>query len=204
MRLQGKITTWKDDQGFGFITPAGGGAPVFVHIKSFPNRRRRPTDGEIVTYILAADARGRARAESVAYANDRSAMATWISGVALALLVAGLYFGFAALAVMAGELPSWILKVHEGASVLAFLYYAFDKSAARSGRWRTPESTLHLFGLLGGWPGALLAQRIFRHKTRKLSFQVAFWITVVLNCGGLWWFFRSSGFAVLRSVLRMG
>lgn len=203
MRHQGRITTWKDDQGFGFITPAGGGEPVFVHIKSFSNRRRRPAGGEIVTYTLSADARGRVRAESVACANDRSALAAWISGVALALLPVGLYFAFVALAVMAGELPSWVLKGHQGASVLAFLAYAFDKSAARSGRWRTPESTLHLFGVLGGWPGALLAQRVFRHKSRKLSFQIAFWITVVLNCGALWWYFKPSGYAVLRSVLGM-
>ena len=35
MRLQGRITTWKDDKGLGFITPAGGGEPVFLHVKAF-------------------------------------------------------------------------------------------------------------------------------------------------------------------------
>ena len=44
-----------------------------------------------------------------------------------------------------------------------------------------PESTLHLFDLLGGWPGALIAQQQFRHKTVKASFQAGFWMTVVLN-----------------------
>jgi uncharacterized membrane protein YsdA (DUF1294 family) len=42
--------------------------------------------------------------------------------------------------------------------------------------------------LLGGWPGALLAQDLFRHKTSKTVFQAMFWCTVLLNCGGLaWW-----------------
>jgi uncharacterized membrane protein YsdA (DUF1294 family) len=59
--------------------------------------------------------------------------------------------------------------------------YAIDKSAAVSGRWRTPEQTLHLFSLAGGWPGALLAQQVLRHKTSKESFIAAFWLTVLLN-----------------------
>lgn len=202
-RQRGKLTTWKENQGFGFITPAAGGEPVFVHIKSFSNSRRRPAGGERVTYMLAADARGRSRAENVAYAGDRSPLTVWIGGVAFSLLLAGLFLGFVALAVYAGELPSWILKGYQGVSVLAFLAYAFDKAAAKSGRWRTPESMLHLLGVSGGWPGALLAQRVLRHKSRKLSFQAAFWTTMSLNCGALWWFFRPSGHAVLRSVLGM-
>ena len=46
MRQQGRLTGWKDEQGFGFIEPDGGGAQVFVHIKSFTDRRRRPEGGE--------------------------------------------------------------------------------------------------------------------------------------------------------------
>lgn len=61
--------------------------------------------------------------------------------------------------------------------------YAIDKSAARHGNWRTPEATLLLLGLAGGWPGALLAQQWLRHKTSKTSFQWKFHLTVVLNLG---------------------
>jgi uncharacterized membrane protein YsdA (DUF1294 family) len=54
--------------------------------------------------------------------------------------------------------------------------YARDKSKARREEWRTPELVLHLLDLAGGWPGGLIAQRIFRHKTRKFSFQAIFWL----------------------------
>ncbi|MGD9872533.1 MAG: cold shock domain-containing protein, partial [Thauera sp.] len=53
MRHQGKITTWKDDKGFGFIAPNGGGEPVFLHVSSLANRRRRPEGNELVSYELA-------------------------------------------------------------------------------------------------------------------------------------------------------
>ena len=71
------------------------------------------------------------------------------------------------------------------ASVAAFVAYGVDKSAAQRGRWRTPESTLHVLSLIGGWPGALVAQRVFRHKSRKQSFRAAFYFTAVLNCMAL-------------------
>ena len=66
-------------------------------------------------------------------------------------------------------------------SVFAFFAYRSDKRRAEAGKWRVPESTLHIIELLGGWPGAFLAQRQFRHKTSKVSFQVTFWIIVVAH-----------------------
>lgn len=68
-------------------------------------------------------------------------------------------------------------------SVITFVLYAVDKKAAMQGKWRISERTLHLFALIGGWPGALLAQKLLRHKSKKRSFQLVFWGTVVLNCG---------------------
>jgi len=64
MRYQGKITAWKDDQGYGFITPNIGGDKVFVHIKSFVSRRQRPALEQIVTYELSRDERGPQRSTS--------------------------------------------------------------------------------------------------------------------------------------------
>ena len=87
--------------------------------------------------------------------------------------------------------PKGILLLNLAASVASIVVYALDKSAARHGRWRTSESTLHLLALIGGWPGALVAQRLFRHKSRKPSFQAVFVLTVVLNCAFLLWFWSA-------------
>jgi cold shock CspA family protein len=75
MRYQGRITSWKDDKGFGFITPNGGAERVFVHIKAFARTDRRPTGNELVTYELRFDDQKRGRAEDVAFVDDpRSAV----------------------------------------------------------------------------------------------------------------------------------
>ncbi len=80
-----------------------------------------------------------------------------------------------------------LLLAYVAMSVIAYVAYARDKSAARVGGRRTPEKTLHLMALLGGWPGALLAQRRLRHKSSKPSFLAAFWLTVAINLAALAW-----------------
>ena len=67
------------------------------------------------------------------------------------------------------------------ASVASIVMYYLDKRAARLGRWRVRERTLHLIALCGGWPGALLAQRWFRHKTLDRSFRRVFFGIVALH-----------------------
>jgi uncharacterized membrane protein YsdA (DUF1294 family)/cold shock CspA family protein len=185
MRYQGRITIWKDNQGFGFITPNGGGEPVFLHIKTFSNRQRRPVGNELVTYELTVDERRRLRAVDVAFVGEsRVERSTGGSRWGPTAFVA-LFLVFVTGAVITGKLPLAVLGVYFAASVIAFLVYWYDKSAAEKSLWRTQESTLHLFGLIGGWPGALLAQKLFRHKSRKREFQAVFWATVVLNCAAL-------------------
>jgi uncharacterized membrane protein YsdA (DUF1294 family) len=68
-----------------------------------------------------------------------------------------------------------------GLSLLTYGTYASDKRRSRAGAWRTSESWLHLLELLGGWPGAFLAQRRLRHKCSELSYQVVFWLIVGLH-----------------------
>lgn len=85
----------------------------------------------------------------------------------------------------------WILVLYVAASAASIVVYGVDKSAARHGRPRVSERTLHLLALIGGWPGALVAQRLFHHKSRKPSFQAAFVLTVVLNCAVLLWFWSA-------------
>lgn len=67
------------------------------------------------------------------------------------------------------------------ANVLTLVVYAGDKMAARKAWRRVPESTLLVFGLVGGWPGAILGQQLFRHKTQKQPFKTYFIISVMMN-----------------------
>jgi uncharacterized membrane protein YsdA (DUF1294 family) len=78
-----------------------------------------------------------------------------------------------------------IIGIYAVFSTVSFVLYGVDKLAAEKGWRRTPENTLHLLALLGGWPGCLAGQRIFRHKSRKQPFQTLFLCTVLINCLGL-------------------
>ena len=93
--------------------------------------------------------------------------------VAYALLVAW--------AIGAGRLPLEAMFVPLALSALTFVAYALDKHAAQTGRWRTPESTLHLLELAGGWPGAWIAQQVLRHKSSKRAYRVVFRAMGVLH-----------------------
>jgi uncharacterized membrane protein YsdA (DUF1294 family) len=77
---------------------------------------------------------------------------------------------------------SWLFSViYPLMSLMAFGLYGHDKKQARTQGQRTPEKLLHGAELLGGWPGALVAQQVFRHKTRKFSYQLVFWLIVLLH-----------------------
>ena len=206
-RVKGKISGWNDDKGFGFIEPMLGGQRVFIHIKAFANRQRRPANGAVVTYALASDPQGRPCATHAVLAGDktrnknshkRSGARAGSSGALLASLV---FFGVLATSVTLGKLPPLLLLLCAGMSLVTYLAYYFDKSAARSGQWRTQESSLHLMALLGGWPGAWLAQQRLRHKSRKQSFRFVFWLTVMANIGALAWLHTADGTAFLRMVV---
>lgn len=204
MRHKGRLKTWKEDKGFGFIEPSLGGPDVFVHIKSFQNRSRRPSADDLVIYEVMTDDKGRLSASTVSYAGstsspakpEASAHGLLISSIASAtflLVVAGLGIW--------GRIPALVVWLYFGASVAAFFMYWHDKSAARQGFWRTKESSLLLCGLAGGWPGALIAQQLFRHKSAKLEFQVSFWITVLLNCIALGWAMTPDGASKISSLI---
>ncbi len=99
------------------------------------------------------------------------------------LILAGLYALplFGALSMLVRHVSIIPACFYVGMSVLTFFLYWRDKQQARDEGWRTPEKVLHGAELLGGWPGALIAQQAFRHKTRKLSYQALFWLIVLLH-----------------------
>jgi cold shock CspA family protein len=105
MRYQGKITHWKDDKGFGFITPNGGGQQVFVHIKSFANRQRRPSIESSVIYEMKTDAKGRPQAENVVYVGDRTTVPAPAGQGTASLIFTAVFLVLVAAVVFAGKLP---------------------------------------------------------------------------------------------------
>ncbi|GHG63121.1 DNA-binding protein [Alishewanella longhuensis] len=194
MRLKGKITQWDDEKGFGFIQPMLKGERVFLHIKALQNRARRPVIGEVVTYTVSQDSKGRLQAASVTFAGEKLRLKAPKTASALPLLGVMLFFAGLLLAFWQGKLPAFIVAGYLLLSIFTYLSYWFDKRKAQAGRWRTPESTLQFVSLLGGWPGALLAQRYLRHKSQKRSFLWQFWFTVVLNLAALLYLSQKLGF----------
>lgn len=200
MRDKGRLVAWNDEKGYGFVAPFSGAAQVFIHAKAFGNRTRRPEVHDVVTYTLSRDKQGRRRAVKATLGGASRAPRTERTGSAAALFVVTVFFAVVGAAVLLGNLSPVALLVYPAASAVTFIAYAIDKSAAQKGRWRTSEGTLHLLSLIGGWPGALIAQSVLRHKSRKQPFRVVFWLTVILNCAALAWLSTPDGHAALEAL----
>ncbi|MCX7086466.1 MAG: cold shock and DUF1294 domain-containing protein [Methylococcales bacterium] len=187
MRYKGEITHWIEEQGFGFITPVGGGDNVFFHVTSLTNLHRRPIENDIVTYQHNIDNKGRAQAGKIAFADERMAIPAIPTPKSnnMSILLAAVFLIFITGLTLLGKLTFIALGGYYIASIVTFITYAVDKSAAKNNQWRIPESTLHLFALIGGWPGALIAQRLLHHKSKKPSFKFMLWITITVNCSAL-------------------
>jgi uncharacterized membrane protein YsdA (DUF1294 family)/cold shock CspA family protein len=191
-RFTGTLTTWHDDRGFGFLQADQGGEPVFVHIKAFLPGSGRPQLNQAYTFEVETGAKGK-RAKNVAPvraarvtqatspSRQRPSAAPW--GTATLFVIPLFLVLYAAVAVL-WRPPLWVAGAYLGLSLLTFVVYAVDKPAAQAQGWRTAESTLHLLALVGGWPGALLAQQWLRHKSSKREFRAVFWATVWLNVLG--------------------
>ncbi len=204
MKFQGRVFNWNDDKGFGFVEPNGGGERAFVHIKAFTGGPRRPVNGDLIIYELAADKNKRYRADKIKFACDsrkskrecKSNKSSMASTVFTLTFCAGLI-----VLVLSNKLPVVVPAFYLLMSIIAYIAYAVDKSAAQNGRWRTQESTLHLFALAGGWPGALYARNKLRHKSNKQAFKAVYWVTVLLNSGALFWLLSKPGSHLLNNLI---
>jgi uncharacterized membrane protein YsdA (DUF1294 family)/cold shock CspA family protein len=172
MLVKGKITQWDDDKGFGFIQPLLKGQRVFVHIKALQNRAR----------------------QAVTFAGEKRKLKAARAASRWPLLLVLVFVAVLLAAVVIAELPLYVPIFYAGISLLTFTLYWWDKRKAQAGHShkRTPESTLQFMALLGGWPGALLAQGYLRHKSQKRSFLAVFYLSLLLNLAALGWLLNSS------------
>jgi uncharacterized membrane protein YsdA (DUF1294 family)/cold shock CspA family protein len=177
-RQLGKITDWKDEKGFGFITPIDGSETIFVHATAFAVGSRRPAGNEVVSYALTTDERGRTRAADVLFVAGNSSRLRVRPAGWQTLTFIGSFIAVLLGAIFLGRIPVFVLALYGSMSLITYAVYAFDKSSAAKSEWRTQESTLHLLALVGGWPGALLAQRRLRHKSKKelRSWQISLYL----------------------------
>lgn len=189
MRFDGKLKSWNDERGFGFIEPASGGQDIFVHIKAFPRGAARPAIDAPLSFEVELGPQGRKRATRIQLERGRRPLRVAQQAPAprgaSTLLVLPVFLAVFVAVYLSWRPPGWIAGIYVVLSMATFAAYAIDKAAARRGDRRISEGTLHLFALIGGWPGALVAQQLIKHKSRKAAFRQVFWWTVLLNVGAL-------------------
>lgn len=195
----GKVASWDDARGYGFIVPLerrDGQERLFFHVRDYAQAGRRPEIDELVRFVpnrqpdgrwqashvvrTATAARGRAGTRAQRRHPTPTMRARRGGTATMLLLVAG-WAATLGWAVGARLLPVEAPLALLALNVLTFAMYAIDKRAAQTGRWRTPESQLHLLELLGGWPAAWLGQRWLRHKSAKRGYRLVFWSMIVLH-----------------------
>lgn len=198
MRVKGILTQWDDKKGFGFITEAKGGRSIFIHINDFVNHQKRPQLQSTITFQRCFDQQGRTKAINATHQGERlipaqsKAKGHKRKSTSTALMIPVL-FVIVLLGLMQSKAIHWQgVMLYAFMSIFTFIAYALDKKKAQVNQWRTPESTLQILALLGGWPGAMMAQKILRHKSKKITFRVTLILMVILNIGGLAYFISAS------------
>ena len=177
--LSGVIKTWNEDRGFGFVKPHGGGQDVFLHVAELP-KGSRPQAGETVFFHLTEGKEGKLRACD-AYLQGQRPQAGNSAKLGLfniVLMAMPFLLSFALFHKTGNTIPG---LAYATMSFLAIITYSVDKRRALDQKWRIPESLLHSIEVLGGWPGALVAQKQLNHKTKKTSYQVAFWLILIFH-----------------------
>lgn len=181
MQQTGRLATWNDERGFGFIDCEDGDR-VFVHIKSIARIATRPRIGDRLRFDLGPGRDGRpsainVRVEGANPVDPRAARrglprsAQRLTGRRLVrLLLAAVLAAALVAAAKTGQLPAWFGWIYLGMGLVSGFAYLVDKRRAEADAWRVPESSLHTLDLVFGVAGGLVAQAAFNHKVSKPPF----------------------------------
>lgn len=175
-KRQGKIKQWDDVKGFGFIKPESGD-DLFFHVSSYQSKSRPEVNQQVKFDQVFDDKRKRFQAVDVRLINEKIVF----EPAAKTFVFSVIYLGVIYLLSMFNYLPALVFWAYLIVSLLTFFFYGWDKLAAKKSWQRTPEVTLHYLSLMCGWPGAVYAQQLFRHKSIKRTFRRRFCMTVVVN-----------------------
>lgn len=174
-RIQGRLVSWDDERGFGFIEAEGLNAPVFMHVKFLRAKHQRPVAGDVIRFALGRGRDGGPAASDAEILGappppPRKVQRPSMLDVSRLLAAVAILVG-ATIAYAVNVAPLWFPAIYFVMTLGSGIAYWLDKMFAREHRQRVSENMLHFADSFFGIAGGLFAQHVFRHKTRKRSFR---------------------------------
>ncbi|WP_394145596.1 DUF1294 domain-containing protein [Vibrio atypicus] len=191
MAIQGTISEWDHHKGYGYIAVDDQEAQVRFHLFDFEAFGHPPRLRDRVQFRLAKDAQGEIKAVHVERKfvfNFPLAVAIWF----LSTMVASVFLL---------NFPPIVLIIALAISTVTYLVYAVDKQAQHTGGMQIPDVCFHVLNLLGGWPGAMLAQSVLHHKYNNIGFKLLFWLSMAANITFYCWTLTYQGSLVLAHYI---
>ena len=169
-----RVIAWKTEKGYGFLANPVGEEDLFLHINDIQGKED-PCEGDTVQFELYTNQNGKPAVQHARLLKlSTMAMMSWIA--TLALSIAPFILSFASIS--KSRLP---LVLYACMSTLCFWMVKSDKTRSIRGDWRIPDSSICLTQFLWGWPGSLIAQKLYFHKINKRSFQGTLKFTLFIH-----------------------
>ncbi len=177
--MQGKVIHFNVEKGYGFIYSDKHEDNIFIHKSNIKNSNNL-SQGQSVEFQVEKTKKGLSAISVIA--GDKEQSPYFIFGVLSALIAIGV-FSYLYFYETIQPIFSYLLAIN----ITTFLLYGYDKLISAGEKVRVPEWNLHALAILGGSPAGLSAQKLFRHKTLKGSFQLVYWLIVLVQVGLIYW-----------------
>lgn len=191
MAIQGTISEWDQNNGYGYIAVDDQEAQIRFHLFDFEAFGHPPRLRDRVQFRLAKDEQGELRAVHVERQfvfNFPLAVAIWF----VSTMVASVFLL---------NFPPIALVSFIAISTITYLVYAVDRQWYHNSGHQIPNTVFYLLNMCGGWPGALFAQSILHHKYTGFDFKVMFWLSMAFNVGFYCWTLTYEGSLALTEMI---